>query len=183
MRPSQLTHRPEEHWEKEETVNWLPWLVLVHVIGAFGFMLGHGVSAHVAFRLRRERDPARIAALLDLSSFSLAMLYVSLLVLLAGGIAAGFAGAHWGRLWIWVSIGLLVLLVGAMYGLASPFYNQVRRAVGMKVYGDPKEAPPPSPLPAAEIAAQLDSSRPYLVAAIGGIGLTLIVALMVLKPF
>lgn len=164
-------------------MDWLPWLVLVHVIGAFGFMLGHGVSAHVAFQLRREQDPGRISALLDLSSFSMTMLYVSLLVLLAGGIAAGFAGSHWGRLWIWVSIGLLVVLVGAMYGLASPYYNSVRRAVGMKVYGDPKDAPPPAPLPAAEIAARLDSSRPYLVAAIGGIGLVLIIGLMVLKPF
>lgn len=164
-------------------MNWLPWLVLLHVIGAFGFMLGHGVSAHVAFRLRREQDPARVAALLDLSSFSMTMLYVSLLVLLAGGIAAGFAGGHWGRLWIWISIGLLVVLVGAMYGLASPYYNEVRRAVGMKVYGDPKDALPPAALPAAEIAARLDSSRPYVVAAIGGIGLVLIIALMVLKPF
>jgi hypothetical protein len=164
-------------------MNWLPWLVLVHVIGAFGFMLGHGVSAHVAFRLRAERDPIRIAALLDLSSFSLAMLYLSLLVLLAGGIAAGFVGGHWGRLWIWVSIGILVLLVGAMYGLASPYYNRVRRAAGMKVYGDPKDAEPPAALTSAEIAATLDSTRPYLVAAIGGIGLVLIIGLMVLKPF
>jgi hypothetical protein len=164
-------------------MSWLPWLVLVHVIGAFGFMLGHGVSAHVAFQLRREREAARIAALLELSSFSLTMLYVSLLVLLAGGIAAGFAGGHWGRLWIWISIGLLVLLVGAMYGLASPYYNDLRRAVGMKTYGDPKDAPPPAPLAAEEIAMRLESPRPYVVAAIGGIGLVLIIGLMVLKPF
>lgn len=164
-------------------MNWLPWLVLIHALGAFGFVLAHGVSAHVAIRLRGEREPARIAALLDLSSFSTTLLYVSLLVLLAGGIAAGFAGSHWGSLWLWFSIGLLVVLLAAMYALASPYYNEVRHAVGMKAYGDKKDAPPPEPMSADEIAALLASSRPYLLAWIGGVGLALIIGLMVLKPF
>lgn len=164
-------------------MNWLPWLVLVHVLGAFGFVLAHGVSAHAAIRLRGEREPARVAALLDLSSFSITLLYISLLVLLAGGIAAGFVGDHWGRLWIWAAIGLLVILLAAMYALASPYYNQVRRAVGMKAYGDKRDAPPPEPLSTEEIAALLASSRPYLLAWIGGVGLALIIGLMVLKPF
>jgi hypothetical protein len=43
----------------------------------FGFLLAHGSSAVVAFRLRREREPARVAALLDLSSSSLALLTYS----------------------------------------------------------------------------------------------------------
>lgn len=164
-------------------MNWLPWLVLVHALGAFGFVLAHGVSAHVAIRLRGEREPARVAALLELSSFSMTLLYVSLLVLLAGGIAAGFAGDHWGSLWLWTSIGLLVVLLVAMYALASPYYSGVRRAVGMKAYGDKKDAPPPEPLSADEIAGLLGSSRPYLLAWIGGVGLVLIIGLMVLKPF
>lgn len=164
-------------------MNWYPWLVLAHLLGAFGFILAHGVSAHVAFKLRSERDPARVGALLDLSSYSLTLFYISVLVLLAGGIAGGFVGDHWGRLWIWSSIGILVVLVAAMYALASPYYNQLRRAVGMKVYGDPKDAPPPDPLPATELALLLESSRPLLVATIGAAGLVLIIGLMVLKPF
>jgi hypothetical protein len=164
-------------------MNWLPWLVLLHVVGAFGFILAHGVSAHVAIKVRAERDPARIAALLDLSSYSLTVAYISLLALLVGGIAAGFAGDHWGRVWIWIAIGVLVVLLAAMYALASPYYNQLRRAVGMKAYGDKKDAPPPTPLGAAELAAQLESTRPYLLAAIGGVGLILLIGLMVLKPF
>jgi len=164
-------------------MSWLPWLVLFHVVGAFGFILGHGVSAHVAIKLRGERDPARIGALLDLSSYSLTVAYISLLVLLVAGIAAGFAGDHWGQFWIWTAIGILVVLLASMYALASPYYNQLRRAVGMKAYGDKKDDPSPTPLSAGEIAAYLDSSRPYLLAAIGSVGLVLIVGLMVLKPF
>jgi len=33
-------------------MEWYPWVVLAHVIGAFGFVFAHGVSAFVAFRLR-----------------------------------------------------------------------------------------------------------------------------------
>jgi hypothetical protein len=164
-------------------VEWYPWLVLAHVIGAFGFVLGHGVSAHAAIQLRREREPARVTALLDLSSLSLATLYVSLLVLLAAGIAAGFVGDHWGRLWIWVAIGILVVLVVFMYAVASPYYADLRRAVGQKAYGDKKDAAPPEPLDAAALAARLDSARPYWLAGVGSIGLVAIVWLMVLKPF
>jgi len=164
-------------------MEWYSWLVLAHVIGGFGFVLGHGVSAHVAIQLRRERDPARVAALLDLSGLSLATLYVSLLVLLAAGIAAAFVGDHWGRLWIWAAIGILVVLLAFMYAVASPYYAELRRGVGQRAYGDKKEDPPPAPLDAGALAAKLDSARPYWLAAVGSIGLAAIIWLMVMKPF
>ena len=164
-------------------MDWYPWIVLLHVAGAFGFVLAHGASAFAALRIRSEREPSRVAALLDMSGTSLGLMYVSLLVLLVAGIAAGFIGGFWGRAWIWVAIGVLVLIVGAMYPLGSLHYANVRRAVGIKPYNDPKDAPPPEPLPAAELAPLLTSSRPFLLAAIGGIGLLVILWLMVLKPF
>ena len=37
-----------------------PLLVLVHVVGVFGFLLAHGVSVGVAFRLRGERNLERV---------------------------------------------------------------------------------------------------------------------------
>jgi hypothetical protein len=164
-------------------VDWYPWIKLLHVLGGFGFVLAHGASAFAAFRIRSEREPSRVAALLDLSGTSLGLMYVSLLVLLAAGIAAGFIGNFWGSAWIWAAIGVLVLITGAMYPLGSQHYANVRRAVGIKAYNDPKDAPPPAPLAAAELEPLLASSRPVLLAAVGGIGLILILWLMVVKPF
>ena len=46
-------------------MEWHPWIVYAHVLGAFAFAAGHGVAATMAFRLRSERDPSRIAAILD----------------------------------------------------------------------------------------------------------------------
>lgn len=164
-------------------MDWYLWIVLLHVIGAFVFVLSHGVSAYAAFAIRGERDAARVGALLDLSSMSLSGTYIGLLVLLIAGITAGFMGSHWGHAWIWIAIGLLVAMLGAMYPLGSSHYARVRRAVGKKAYGDPADAPPPTPLPADELALLLASPRPFLLAGIGGGALALILALMVVKPF
>ena len=164
-------------------MDWYPWIKLLHVVGGFGFVLAHGASAFAAIRIRTEREPSRVAALLDVSGASMGVMYISLLVLLVAGIAAGFIGSFWGEAWIWVAIGVLVVVVVAMYMLGSQHYAKVRRAVGIKAYNDPKDAPPPAPLPAAELEPLLASKRPELLAAIGGIGLVVILWLMVVKPF
>lgn len=101
---------------------WLPLLRLVHVLAAFGFVLVHGASAMVAFKLRGERDRTRIQALMELSNAYLNWLYVALLVLLLAGILSGIAGGYWtsGRYWLWASLGLLIAIVVAMHVIATP---------------------------------------------------------------
>ena len=164
-------------------MDWYPWIKLLHVVGAFGFVLAHGASAMAAIRIRSEREPSRVAALLDLSGTSLGLMYISLLVLLAAGIWATFVRGFWGETWIWAAIAVLVILVAAMYPLGSLHYANVRRAVGIKPYSDPKDAPPPTPAAPAELEALLTSNRPFLLAAIGGIGLLVILWLIVVKHF
>jgi hypothetical protein len=160
-----------------------PWIVYIHVLGAFGFVLGHGASVFVALRLRGERDPARVAAMLQVSEMSLGLFYIGLLLLLVGGIAAGFTGGFWGRLWIWVALGLLAVVIAAMFTLATPYYSNLRQAVGLRSPSGKKDAPPPPPVSATELAALLDSPRPYWLAATGSIGLAVIIWLMLFKPF
>jgi len=160
-----------------------PWLVFLHIAGALMFVLGHGASAMAAMRLRSEREPERVRALLDLSSGSLTLAYVGLLLLLVAGIAAGFGGGWWGRIWIWSSLVLLVVIAGAMYPLGSQYYAKVRHAVGLRTYQDKKDDPDPVPSSPQELDSLLTSSRPALLAAMGGIGLLVILWLMVFKPF
>jgi hypothetical protein len=164
-------------------LDWYPWIVVIHVIGAFAFVLAHGVSMVAAFQLRGERERARVTALLDLSGSSLMVVYIGLLVLLAGGVAAGFVGGHWGRLWIWISLGLLVGIAGFMYVVATPYYARLRNAVGQKAYSDKKDAPAPEPVSEAELAALLDTPRAHILAGVGGLGLVIIIWLMEVKPF
>ncbi len=69
-----------------------------------------------------------------------------------------------------------------MFAIATRYYVTVRHALGMATPMDRKDAPPREAVPANELAALLDSRRPH-PAVIGGGGLLVILALMVLKPF
>lgn len=163
-----------------------PWIVYVHVLAAFGFVLAHGVAVFAGFRIRRERDRARIAALLDLSTASLPLMYGSLLMLVASGVAAGAMGGWLGRLWIWTSIGVLLGVAVTMMVVAGPHYLRIRQLVGASI--SPRQArgvasPCESEGVEEELAALLRSRRTELLAVLGGGGLLTVIWLMMVKPF
>ena len=62
------------------------------------------------------------------SAWGVGAMYIGLLLLLVGGIWAGFAGDHWGSLWIWVALVTLVVVIAVMYAVATPFYGRMRAA-------------------------------------------------------
>ena len=157
------------------------YIVLLHVIGAFVFALSHGVSVAVGLRLRGVRSREQAAGMLELSGMAIGGMYVGLLLLLVGGIWAGFAGEHWGRLWIWAAIGILVVIIGAMYAVATPFYGRMRAATG--VLTDPKQVEKFGEMAPDELERMAASSRPIWLAIVGGVGLLAILWLMVVKPF
>jgi hypothetical protein len=164
-------------------IDWYPWIVVTHVVGAFAFIGSHGVSAFVAFRLRRERRPDHVATLIGLSSSSLSAMYPALLVLLVAGVAGGFVGDWWGRAWIWLSIGLLLAIATAMYLVGTRYYIAVRHAVGISAPQDPKREDALVVATPDELDALLTSRRPELLALIGGGGLAAIIWLMEVKPW
>lgn len=146
----------------------------LHVLGALGFVAAHGASGAAAFRLRKEREPARIQALLALSASTRPLMYVSLLLLVATGVITGYEGDWWQSAWIWWSIGLLVLLVVVAIPLAVPYYGRIRRAVAARLEGSgPSDE---------ELDALLGSPRPLVIAGVETVGVVVIVFLMVLKP-
>jgi hypothetical protein len=163
-------------------MDWQPWLVFAHVLGAFTFVMAHGVSVFAALKIRGEREAERIASLLDLSRSSLIIASAALAFLLVSGIIAGFVGDFWGQTWIWSSIAILVLLFVYMSFRGTRYHDSLRHAVGGIGIYDPKasQAPPPDP---AALARLLDSPRALELAAVGGIGLVAILYLMVFKPF
>jgi hypothetical protein len=158
-----------------------PWLVFLHVISLFGFLMAHGVSAGVYFALRRERNIDHLRLLLQLSSGSARVMLLSLLVLMVTGIIAGFMGQWWSRGWIWLSLILLVALYAAMGLLGSRLLNQIRQGIGLpSSYGQPPQA---EPLSVEELNALLDHIRPTRLTLIGFGGLAVIAWLMMFKPF
>src|SRR5919109_5048815 len=76
------------------------WWVFLHVAGVFAFLMAHGVSAYVTFKLRSERDPSRVSHLLELSASSVGVM--------------------------WNSIGVLVVVIVAMYAMGTTWAARLR---------------------------------------------------------
>ncbi|MCC7354542.1 MAG: hypothetical protein IT330_12410 [Anaerolineae bacterium] len=159
------------------------WLIFLHVLGAFGFLLAHGSSAGASFRLRSERSVERIRAFIELSTASQGVAYGSLGLLLLSGILTGFIGRWWGKGWIWAALVLFVMMGTAMSFLGREHHNRIRKVVGLPYYIGSKEQPPLPPASAEEIGATLALGRPMLLTVIGFGGLVIILWLMMFKPF
>ena len=151
------------------------WWVLLHVAGAFGFVMAHGVSAYVTLRLPRERDPARVSQLLELSASSVGFMWNAIGVLLIGGIAAGFTGHFWGQAWIWAAIVVLIAVMAAMYAMATTWATRLRTISAAMVQGTEAVSP-------EQYEEILRSRRPHWIAAVGFIGLLILLWLMIFKP-
>jgi len=157
------------------------WLVFLHVLGIFGFLIAHGVSAGVFFALQRERNVDRICTLLQLSSGAGRILIISLLTLFLSGIVAAFIGHWWRYGWVWLSLILFIGIWATMSLLGTRILNDVRMGIGLSsAYGQP---PKPERFSAEELDARLSKIRPYRLTLVGFGGLALIAWFMMFKPF
>jgi uncharacterized membrane protein len=152
------------------------WWKFLHVAGVLAFVLFHGVSIMAALRLRTERDRVRVAELLRFSGSSVLGMYVSLGWLIVFGVVAGIKGGWWNDGWFWISVAILVLVVGEMSAVARPYYQRVKESVEIRPSGVPRKSD--------EELEEILRSRVGLVnAIIGGAALVVIAWLMIFKPF
>ena len=152
------------------------WWKFLHVASVIAFVMFHGVSMMVALRVRKERDRAKIAAILQLSGSSLMGMYVSLAALVLFGVIAGIQGAWWNDGWFWIAIGLLVVAVGEMSAVARPYYERVKEAIEVRPSGVPRRSD-------EELEEILRSPVGLWNAIFGMAVLAAIAWLMIFKPF
>ncbi len=150
------------------------WLVLLHLLGLAVFLLAHGVSVFIAFRVRSERSRDVVAAMLELSRRAAQVVYLGLALLLVGGIGAAWSAGMLAAPWLVASYVVLVVVLVVMFAIASPYYHGLRADLT-----GTDDAPP---LDDAALAARLRTRRPEVLATTGGIGLIVLVGLMTLKP-
>jgi hypothetical protein len=163
--------------------NRYPWIVFLHVAALLGFLLAHGASSGVAFRIRAEREPARIAALLDLSAAVYGLSYAALGLLVGTGVVAAFMGGFWSSGWIWASIILLIAMTVLMRIHPAASLSQTRKAAGLPYFEGWRPHDPQPPGSTDEIVAAAATNNPWITLAIGGGGLLIILWLMMFKPF
>jgi hypothetical protein len=151
-----------------------PWLVALHLVGLVVFLLAHGVSMWVAFRIRGERNRDVVAAMLALSLRASRVVYVGLLLLGLGGLGAAWSAGLLAAPWNLAAYGVVVAVLVAMFAIASPYYHGLRAEIAGTA-----DTPP---LDDAALAARLRTRRPELLATIGGLGVVALVLLMSVKP-
>jgi plastocyanin len=151
------------------------WWVFVHILAVFGFLAAHGVSMSVLFRLRSERNPAKVVELLELSGSSIRAFYWSMAVLVASGVVVATLGGWWSQAWIWAAILVLIASSAAMIAMARQYYRRVGLVARALAGGS-------TAVGSEQFEGMLRSRRSTGIAVVGVVALAFILYLMMFKP-
>ncbi len=157
-------------------------LRFAHVGATFLFMLAHGVSAAIMFRLKREQDPHTIRTLLDLSGATLMPVRMSMLAMLLSGLATAWAGGLLTALWGWAAFGVFIVVMVPMGLLGLMKFNALRKAAGCRFEEGRGWHAPLAPVADDDLRAMVRTLQPELVTGVSLVGFFAIVWLMTFKP-
>jgi len=159
------------------------WFVFLHVLSAITFFLAHGTAAAMIFKLRTETDFNRIRAMLDLSQSTFLAYIISFLVLGLTGLIMPFFIHIWDKIYIWLSI-VLLLFVAVWMGLVNEKQiKDLRRLVGLPYMKGNKHFPAEPAAGPQEVAALLKKINPTQWVIVGYGIPAIILWLMIFKPF
>lgn len=107
----------------------------------------------MAFKIRREKDFARIGAMLNLSWSTIVLIGVSFLIMGLTGIILPFLYRIWNRGYIWLSIVLMLFVFIYMAVFNEKHYKELRRLVGLPYMKGSKQLPAEPPSHPDEVTA------------------------------
>ncbi len=140
------------------------WYLFVHIGSLLGFMLSHGVPAIVSLRLSStNKETTRLYVDLARDRVVVLSMGATLGLVLSTGISMGVFGGYWSSGWIWATLVSAIIITFSMSFLGRGQFDKTLRAL--------------------EDGSQIQPGMPRLSAAIGLIGLFLILWLVLFKPF
>jgi hypothetical protein len=155
------------------------WWLWAHIASVFGFLLSHGVSVGMGLDLRRQKSAEAVKSMTEVSKNWTGVSYAFILLIAITGVAMGFQQNWWRFKWIWTAIGILILTIGAMSGLANG-YNRIRIAAGVQPPRRQRQQPAEKP---EDLMSLVSAANPWPISLIGVAALIILLWLMVLKPF
>jgi hypothetical protein len=159
------------------------WLVFIHVLAAITFFLLHGTSLAMAFGVRKETDFARIRAMLDLSASTVIPMGIAFGVMGLTGLIMPFLIHIWDKVYIWLSIALILFVFVYMGVFNETHYKQLRRLVGLPYMKGNKTLPAELPSSPEEVAALLRKTNVMVLATVGYVIPAVVLWTMIFKPF
>lgn len=158
------------------------WLVFIHVLSALTFFLAHGAAAAMVFKVRSETDFTRIRAMLDLAVSTFKAYMLSFLIMGLTGLTMPFFIHIWNKVWIWMSIVLIMFVVVWMSLVNEKQIKQLRRLVGLPYMQGFNEFPAEPPANPEEVATFLKTINPTSWMIVGYGIPTIVLWVMIFKP-
>ena len=108
-----------------------------------------------------------------------------MIIMLISGIILGFMGRFWSEAWIWIALGVFLVIAFVMGGYGRNNMDRVSYMIDPEKYKAPRDKKNEEPIPATaeELAAEQAKGRPMLLTITGFAALGLILWLMMFKPF
>jgi len=156
------------------------WLVFLHILFAFLFMLAHGVHAAAMLKFRGEPDPERSLTFFNLVPPPTLIRWLTVLLGLPAVLAAYLAG--WlTHAWVWGSFVIFAIISWVMFQYGAGYYTIIEGAATRLI--EARKAG--SDVQAAQGAYDAARNAPnaMVVSVVGLLGLAIIVWLMRFKPF
>jgi hypothetical protein len=152
------------------------WWLLLHIVGVVGFVASHGVSMFALLRVGKVGgNRERISELIAFSRSTVVPMYISLGLLLLGGIVTGTQTDAFNDWWIWEAIVVLVVATGFMMAVAKPYMSRLLEACTVRPSGVPRVSD-------EELQELLSGPTTRIVSAIGSVALVVILYLMIFRP-
>jgi hypothetical protein len=156
-----------------------PWIVYLHMVSTFAFLILHSIEIVATFRLRDQMVPEGIGRVYDtVPANNLRYLRLSYLLSILTGLIASFMSAWWKQGWTWTALGLALILWFVMYRVEPIYLNAVDAITerAMKNRGDPAAI--------EQFRQGLKRRRePEFMSAAAAVGGLIILWLMMFKPF
>ena len=102
------------------------WVVYLHVLVTFIFLIQHTAEIWVSFKLREQKEPEGIFATYALMpANNVRNLRITYSLIIMTGITAGFITPWWRQGWMWTALGLMIVIWIVMKRVSSIYLYAV----------------------------------------------------------
>ena len=155
------------------------WIVYLHVVVIFIFLIQHAAEIWVSFKLRQQKEPEGIfATYAFMPDNNVRNLRITYSLIIITGMAAGFITTWWRQGWMWTALAIMIVIIIVMRRVSDIYLNAVDAIAetALKNKGDPSTI--------AKFVNDLKARRePEILSAISALGGLIILWLMMFKPF